>query len=737
MAVNSKTQLIQYLKQFPNTSLAEHFLKLLRYSFEHLSLKEDASNLLCSIHNNALYIQLNGIPILIHKIRERKHYIELVYLLKDKEALFNVKSFHPSKPKLAAVALERARFQLSKFALSNPQIIQFWFAAVQQIAQQPKKKNNNRQANNPWVYRAAMDLFVYNDLLKELEIKNKYHSIIPKAFHQLLEQKQIKQVQTATHFWFEQAQDILKQFQAVELPAAVYERCLQDYQQFEGRYDTFVAKHQQKPYASIALLLGQLVAHIDKKATAKQAWNTYPDKRCFAQTGIRQHLWVQQLLEYKQAGNKLEAINNISIQNALRFLMHPEENNPILSLSHQQLIANHLLDTIYQPDLFNLQLVSYFNKFDLTTVSFNNYTYLIKLLLYSPSIQALWKYSDEDIYYSEILPESVADPISIYKTASNTSFPLNQILYGPPGTGKTFESIRRAIAIVENKPWTTVQQMDNNSIQKRIETHFNSGQVVFTTFHQAMSYEDFVEGIKPTVVNHQIHYTIQDGILKKLVQQAVQEPDKTFALIIDELNRGNVANIFGELITLLEEDKRLQALNALKVQLPYSKKNFTLPPNLYLIATMNTTDKNIEHLDMALRRRFSFIEMLPDSILLSENIEGINLRLMHQIINERIAMLLDQHYLLGHAYFMNISSLNDLQTVFKTQIIPLLLEYFYGDFGKIGLILGKDFLRIKKVEYKHFADFDYEGMDRSWDKPIYQVTTFPVSKEAFINIYKK
>lgn len=737
--MNSKTQLIQYFKQFPKTQLVGHFLKLLRYAFEQLPIKEDANNLLCAIHanSNSLYVQLNGIPILIHKVRDRKHYIELLCAQEDKEHLNNLQSFHPSKQKLGTTLIGMARFPLSNYILTNQAIIQRWFNMVKKVEQQSKKKNNNRSSNNPWVYRAAMDLFVHNDLLKEVDLKDKYLTIIPKAIHQLLEQKIVQGVQKAAIFWFTKAQETLQQFQSIELPLKSYEACIKDYQQFGGRYDAFVeAINAQKSYKELAFLLGQLITYIDEKAAAKQNWNKYSDKRCIARTGIRQNLWVQQLIQYKQAGNNLDAITTPTIKNALLYLIHPKEHTPILSVHHQRQIANHLLDTTYQPSNFTLQLISYFNKFDLSTTSFNNYTYLIKLLLYAPNVQELWKYTDEDIYYNELEHQQIAEPISGYKIASNTRFPLNQILYGPPGTGKTFESIRRAIAIVENKHWTVIQQMDANTIQKRMEAYLNLGQIVFTTFHQSMSYEDFVEGIKPTVLNGQVNYTIQDGLIKQLVNNALQEADKTFVLIIDELNRGNVANIFGELITLLEEDKRLQGFNSLQVQLPYSKKQFSLPPNLYLIATMNTTDRNIEQLDMALRRRFSFIEMLPDSILLSEDVEGINLQLLHKTINKRIAMLLDNNYLLGHAYFMTIGSFNELQEVFKTQIVPLLLEYFYGDLGKIGLILGKDFLITKKVAYNDFADFDYEGMDRAWDKPIYEIQNFPLPKSAYQKIYE-
>jgi 5-methylcytosine-specific restriction endonuclease McrBC GTP-binding regulatory subunit McrB len=244
-----------------------------------------------------------------------------------------------------------------------------------------------------------------------------------------------------------------------------------------------------------------------------------------------------------------------------------------------------------------------------------------------------------------------------------------------------------------------------------------------------------VEGIKPIVVDQQVQYAVEDGILKRLAKQAQQQPDLPFVLVIDELNRGNVANIFGELITLLEKDKRLQAANALQVQLPYSKESFALPPNLYVLATMNSSDRSIEQLDLALRRRFAFLELMPQPALLAQNIEGIDLQAILQSINERIAILLDRQHLIGHAYLMQVYSLENLQHVFQTQLLPLLLEYFYGDLGKLGLVLGRDFLTTKAVHYERFADFDYEGLDRSWDRPLYELASFPLPKQAYINIY--
>lgn len=186
-------------------------------------------------------------------------------------------------------------------------------------------------------------------------------------------------------------------------------------------------------------------------------------------------------------------------------------------------------------------------------------------------------------------------------------------------------------------------------------------------------------------------------------------------LIIDEINRGNVSQIFGELITLIEEDKRLGNAEAIQVRLPYSKDSFGVPPNVYILGTMNTADRSVEALDTALRRRFSFIEMPPCYSLIRTDgkakdgiINGIDLSLLLEIINKRIEKLLDKDHMIGHSYFLNISTLNDLKSTFQNKIIPLLQEYFYGDYGKIGLVIGAGFFEINEnqIEEDFFAPFD-------------------------------
>ncbi len=465
------------------------------------------------------------------------------------------------------------------------------------------------------------------------------------------------------------------------------------------------------------------------------------------------------------------------------------------------------------------------------------------------------------------------------------SVPLNQIFYGPPGTGKTYDTINEAISIAN-------PDFDLNQSRTMIKQEFDrlqkEGQIVFTTFHQSMSYEDFIEGIKPLKPNQEdrhIKYDVVPGIFKKICQDAktpnlvgfdlayeklkdeltttellplktptgkefsislnsndnltlhtgqnkekqgtltkeniqkqingeekfkgwegyfkgvvdylkskyqYSENDnaagKNYIVIIDEINRGNISQIFGELITLIEEDKRLGGKEALEVTLPYSRERFGVPSNIYLIGTMNTADRSVEALDTALRRRFNFVEMPPRPELLSpgrmywdflwkhqqekrdnetflrsesalfdllgagDNIKvnrkeiwnsfenghpknesrislfpdsefnGINLKDVLVAINRRVVKLLDKDHQIGHSYFMSVGSFDDLKIAFHSKIIPLLQEYFFGDFGKAGLVLGEGFFEPREeADSELFADFNgYEALEFA-DRPVYRI----------------
>ena len=436
--------------------------------------------------------------------------------------------------------------------------------------------------------------------------------------------------------------------------------------------------------------------------------------------------------------------------------------------------------------------------------------------------------------------------------------PLNQILFGAPGTGKTYHTKKMAVEIINGKKERTREE-----INKEYEELIEAGQIVFTTFHQSLSYEDFIEGIKPETIDGNVTYEVKDGIFKQLCSRAIEQkpknsdieiydfdkgwndliaeveqnllsdsmlllpiltqdkgvyvteitdngnlkikpknsrldidyivsynrakklqgvfPDlsvvknidkefrsviggsnssaywavlnyinnkikennkeidfeetKNHVLIIDEINRGNVSAIFGELITLLEEDKRKGNKEHTEVKLPYSGKKFSVPNNVYIIGTMNTADRSVEALDTALRRRFSFVEMQPNPEILSK-VGNVDLKELLKTINQRIEVLIDKDHQIGHSYFIGIQNIDDLRRTFKDKIIPLLEEYFYGDFGKIGLVLGGEFIKSVENEITFPKNFKYEeGFFE--DKKIYHITSFDKwDEKTFISIYE-
>jgi len=478
-------------------------------------------------------------------------------------------------------------------------------------------------------------------------------------------------------------------------------------------------------------------------------------------------------------------------------------------------------------------------------------------------------------------------------TNDSMSSTLNQILFGPPGTGKTYNTINKAVAIA-NSDFDLSQS--RTEVKKEFERLMKEGQIVFTTFHQSMNYEDFIEGIKPIEPEKEgdpVIYRIEFGVFRNLcieasfaiaqlrenktteevldfsilydkfseiieekllngqqveletksggtlmvesisqqgnfivkhhegtrtytvskarltkLQSAIKNLDdvsnindqfreiiggsnssaywsvlnaikkekqtkitnkeartytfndkkevvlslsksdynnkvgKSFVLIIDEINRGNVSQIFGELITLIEEDKRLGNEEALEVTLPYSKERFGVPPNLFIIGTMNTADRSVEALDAALRRRFSFEEMPPKPILIANEgklksangfLDNIDLPLLLNTINKRIEKLLDKDHQIGHSYFMSVRNHNDLKAAFQNKIIPLLQEYFFGDFGKIGLVIGKEFFEpIEKDDENLFADFEDYDASSFAERAIYKIKDInKMSQDSF------
>ena len=344
--------------------------------------------------------------------------------------------------------------------------------------------------------------------------------------------------------------------------------------------------------------------------------------------------------------------------------------------------------------------------------------------------------------------------------------PLNLILYGPPGTGKTYNTIFKTLDVMGIPPknakgavkskgtWFENEDVDRDLALNEFNALKSADRIVFTTFHQSMSYEDFIEGIKPDLTGGTLGYTVEPGLFKKISTEASkpENEQKNFVIIIDEINRGNIANIFGELITLIEDDKRttkwdnkarayVDNLEAIRVKLPYSKDKepeFGVPGNLYIIGTMNTADRSVEALDSALRRRFSFEEMMPKpELLASVTIYGMSKTLEELLstINSRIEVLKDREHQIGHSYFMRFVDKDkkrtkvkpeDLKSVFTDKIIPLLQEYFYGDYEKIRLVVGDGFVKQETVKIE-FAD--KESVE-DLPKKKYVIVKEPVMKSA-------
>ena len=290
---------------------------------------------------------------------------------------------------------------------------------------------------------------------------------------------------------------------------------------------------------------------------------------------------------------------------------------------------------------------------------------------------------------------------------------LNVILYGPPGTGKTYETAQRCVELCdgEAKP---------SEIRSRYRELVEAGRIEFITFHQSYGYEEFVEGLRPeTGSDAGIRLAATDGVLKRIARRARENEGEAHVLVIDEINRANVSKVMGELITLLEEDKRQGAENEVAVTLPHSGERFTLPANLHLLGTMNTADRSIALLDTALRRRFQFVELAPAPDLLQAAAEatGVPLPAVLRAMNERLEWLLDRDHLIGHAWFMAARTKAEVDEVMRRKIIPLLAEYFYEDWAKVRAVLGggDDFVRGERLKPPpNLADDGYEEERRRW-----------------------
>ncbi|WP_040796441.1 McrB family protein [Nocardia higoensis] len=275
------------------------------------------------------------------------------------------------------------------------------------------------------------------------------------------------------------------------------------------------------------------------------------------------------------------------------------------------------------------------------------------------------------------LPEEVSRALAILEHKPQL------ILHGPPGTGKTRLALDIALALHSN---SIAEGSSRNAAVARL---IDSGRVRLVTFHPSYSYEDFVEGFKPAQDSSGSGLRLQlaDGVFHTLCTAAADAPESTFLLIIDEINRGDLPRIFGELVTLLEADKR-----GLPLTLPISTRRFEVPPNIRIIGTMNTADRSVSHLDAAIRRRFAFVSVDPDPDAVSGQIGPLELSSLLTSMNERIDRVLDSDHRIGHAYLLRddepVATEDELWSAFYHDIVPLLVDYCVGRVDLLRQILG-------------------------------------------------
>jgi 5-methylcytosine-specific restriction protein B len=285
------------------------------------------------------------------------------------------------------------------------------------------------------------------------------------------------------------------------------------------------------------------------------------------------------------------------------------------------------------------------------------------------------------------------------------------ILYGPPGTGKTFHARRAAQEIVarelfSGRSWAQLCPEEQQQVE---------GRMTFCTFHPAYAYEEFIEGYRPVITERGPSYVREDGLFLKACARARAEAGCPHVLILDEINRGNVAAVMGELITLLEADKR----ETLKVRLPLSGAELTVPRNLWIIGTMNTADRSISLLDAALRRRFGFIELMPEPERLDTYVDRLHLSALLTALNRRIREHVPRNareLQVGHAYFMRdgqpLRTKLELLEIFRDDVIPLLAEYCFESYTTLQEILGEDLVDVEKQVVRREALRDPERLHR-------------------------
>ncbi|MCG3701842.1 AAA family ATPase [Aliarcobacter butzleri] len=624
----------------------------------------------------------------------------------------------------------------------------------------------------------------------------------------LLNDEMIKKIIESKEFFYQKLKDYFQSYMKFDIS----DRELNELLNIVENKRPFSFKElieQDYKYKDILELIGKMISIFDANGYNKNIWNPYDDKRVIAKANVRQNIWTKNLIVYKLTKD-ITKLSSDSVKNAILYIQNPKMNLTQLSEEHRRETSKKLLKNEYNPDKYFEDIKNYFKDIfeDIKLNNDDNMGLLLSYIIYSDKFKDIWN-------------EEKKEDFNIDTNKVITMKTKNIMLYGAPGVGKT-HNYKKLVSLIESGKYNESdifksiienQKLDID-IDKTFEIIKNEKRIEFVTFHQSYSYEDFIEGFRPSEEDEKI--VRQDGIFKiisdrakknlensqipkqeykidmeELIQkftnyvqdsldnekeffidkkvtikgindnnafllggsitspqrltpdiikrdyiefrngniksyedvkptyesqrnfhgnaryyfmiynkiaefektlnintiQKQSEEQKNFYIVIDEINRGNISKIFGELITLIEEDKR--GKKEYEVTLPYSKKPFLIPENLYIIATMNSTDKSIATIDIALRRRFTFLKMKPKE----ELVKNENAKALMNELNEHIKKTIGKDYQLGHSYFMKIENENDLLFVKEYKIKPLLEEYFYGDednYNKALKILGHE-----------------------------------------------
>ncbi len=449
------------------------------------------------------------------------------------------------------------------------------------------------------------------------------------------------------------------------------------------------------------------------------------------------------LQDHKAVRDELyDILNNIEARdrsygmvNMILHLGYPEYYERMISTQDKRKVVDYYIDRIDEEikEKGNLdeKLLSIRESFEQTEYKDKDFDF------YYPAIKGEWD-DDGNTNSNKESEESIEEDPFLDDLVKSLRLHKQIILFGPPGTGKTYYAQKLARTVIAQDNFEKdYNQLNNDEIEqleigpiidnvdrvKEENTSYNPKPQVkymrFCTFHPAYGYEDFMEGYRPEVsVEGRPTFKLKNGIFKNICKDAIDNPDDTFILIIDEINRGDIPRIFGELITLIEPEKRwnLDKENPkTAVVLPASEEVFAVPENVNIIGTMNTADQSIALLDIALRRRFGFRELMPMTELLeNQEISGINLGKWLKELNNRVLEKVGRNLQIGHSYFMKnskpINDEEDLLAAIKDEILPLLQEYCYDDYFTLKEILGSVIVNERKGGFNQEI-FSSKGRD--------------------------